>query len=237
MLEFMLVGKFATTNADYAERRGHSTSLARVLTYLLYYFGLLGGLALGLWCMVAADELIFMVLAGPVAGAALGLLISRLFAKRGAEVYDPPSYAYLESTGFAAVQPMRAPCEITLVRENAYSGCLVPAAFLLNGQPIGSLKNGEQMVFATAVFQNRLSIDGLGMGSRPYDFTAVEGGRMVIHYKGNRFLPQKTVVTPGLIQQLDGYGTPVPPPYAPQQYPQQPSGQVPPPQHFGVDNR
>lgn len=86
---------------------------------------------------------------------------------------------------------LSSPTQIFLVREKSVISSLVRWDFELNGQTIGSLKNGESLIAITNQRQNIIrAIDSYGNEVLPYIFDVNAGGRAEIHFKVNKFLPE-----------------------------------------------
>ena len=163
--------------------------------------GMFIGLTIGLWFGLEFLGAFIGTLADMGAGAyglallfaIIGGVASYLIAKN----CTPGDYVAPEQTMSKAVanaaQPLRFPAQITLVRESSMVGAIVRWDFLLNGQPVGSLGNGNSMTFTTSQRQNILRAkDSYGSEIPPYVFDVADGGQAEIHFKANRFLPDQS---------------------------------------------
>lgn len=141
--------------------------------------------------------------------AVIGAIISVLIAKNCKPGdYVAPDKAMVQSAAYSA--PLAAPSRVDIVRESSMVGAIVSWSFTLNGQPIGSLGNGKTMTVYTNQSQNVLvATDAYGTSIAPFVFGALSGGYTELHFKINRFVPEKS-------RGLLAAGTPQPAPATPQ---------------------
>lgn len=165
--------------------------------------------------------------------AALGALLSYLIARNAKPgPYLPPQPGPLQGA-----TSLPSPHQITLTRDKSIYAMALNHSFMLNGFPIGELKNGQSTVFTTSLKQNLLTAhDVYGNPPKTFYFSIEQESPLEIHFKGGNFRPEKSVglrpLTPFEVSQLTmpsyiSYGAA--PPFGGPQYYQAPpqTGQAP----------
>ncbi len=205
MLEILGIIWLSNKNKANALSRGRKpggfVALTIALWFGLEFIGLFIGFALEMELGAYILGLGFAIIGG---------VISWLVAKncRTGE-YVPPAAATLENAVRSA-QPLSAPARIDIVRESSMVGAVVGWSFMLNGQYIGSLGNGKAMTAYTNQNPNVLiAKDAYGTEIAPFVFYVQDGGFAELHFKVNRFLPERSG---GLMPQ--GMPVATPPPQA-----------------------
>lgn len=188
MLEIFGIILLCNKNRANALRRGRNPSGFVALTVCLW-LGLefIGGM------IGAAADLEFGAYGLAILFAVIGAVISYLAAKNCSPGnYVPPAHHMTQSVVQNA-QPLTAPAQIFLVRENSMVGALVRWDYLLNGQPVGSLGNGGSVTLTTMQRQNILQArDAYGTEIPPLMFDVMDGSAVEIHFKANKFLMDQT---------------------------------------------
>ena len=104
---------------------------------------------------------------------------------------QPFTYDFADGDG----DRLSTPCTVCIVREQSSISAQEVFTFSLNGHKACQLPNGGSMSLMTNALQNTITArNGFGASlKRPIQFTAVPGGYVEIHAKGDQFLPDKTV--------------------------------------------
>lgn len=212
MLEILGIIMLCNKNRANALRRGRNPSGFVALTICLWlgleFIGAMIGAAAGMELGAYGLGILF---------AAIGALISYLAAKNCSIGNYVPQTQYMSESIRQSAQPLTAPAQIFLVRENSMVGALVRWDFMLNGQPIGSLGNGGGITVTTMQRRNILQArDAYGTEIPPFVFDVAEGAAAEIHFKVNKFVRERS----------RGFLPPAPVPAA-QGIPQAPDGPVP----------
>lgn len=188
MLEILCLMLLCNKNKANALARGRKPGGFTALTICLWFgleiIGLIIGLSAG---MGTGAYLLAMLL------ALFGGLISYLIAKNCKPGnYVPPAQVLAGNIAQNA-QPLDIPARVVLIRESSMVGMAVNWTFKLNGQPIGKLSNASTLFSSTACRQNILTAaDAYGTEIKPFLFDVESGGTAEIHFKTNRFLPERS---------------------------------------------
>ena len=189
MLEIFLIALLCNTNKKNALARGRNPALFIALTIILWvgleFAGAFVGAALGLEMTGSYG----LALAGAVIGALISYVIAR-FGSQGTYIHPTERLANEFSENYV---PLSAPCEVRITREKAASGSAVGISYILNKRPIGNLSNGQSLTTTTDQKQNILVIkDFTGSYMPPVLFEVPDAGRVDLHFRAGKFLPQKS---------------------------------------------
>lgn len=239
LLEIWLLILLCRTNANNAALRGRSKGGTIAYTIALWLVPeFVGGFIGGMVMAASGSDSIGIAYLFALLLAAAGALASYLVAKRGAPIFQPGLAGNLsapEMGQVAGAQPLRTMCTVVIMRDSSFVGSAVGFQFTLNGHPLGSLRNNGSLQVMTPVLQNVLvATDAMGMRLGPaLTFFAPEGGRVEAHFKGNRFVPELTLVTDATGARLPYQPVPLQPVgypmgAVPQQAPPYPQGVLPP---------
>lgn len=208
MLEILLLMQLAKRTSENAKARGKSGGIAIAYTIVLWFVGEIGGFILGAFLMQQSDNMLVFyafALGGAAAGAAAALALSKI----GEAQYDPVMASLSQGMENIPLVPLAAPCQVIVTRESAFVGALAKLTVVLNGQVIGPISNGQSLQATTCALTNHVSIapvlGGLGQKVTPYVFDAPAGGSVQVFLKAGKFLPEKTIVTPGAYAPAPGY--------------------------------
>ncbi len=211
MLEILAIIWLCNKNKANALARGRKpggfTALTVALWFGMEFIGVILGFVIGMEIGAYIFGLGFAIVGG---------VISFQVAKKCKPGdYVAPAVAAVENAARSA-QPLTAPARVDIVRESSFVGAVVSWSFTLNGQFVGSLSNGKAMTAYTNQSSNVLvATDAYGTSLSPFVFDAQSGGFVELHFKANRFLPEKS-------RGLMAPGIPQPAPYAPQPAPVSP---------------
>lgn len=203
MLEILGIILLCNKNKANALARGRKPGGFVALTICLWVgLEIIGG-AIG-----AAAELGFGTYLIAIVMAAIGGVTSYLIAKNCKPGnYVPPAQTMAQNIAKNA-EPLSIPAQLTIVREGSMVGAAVSWSFFLNGNGIGSLGNGKMLSVATGLKRNMLvAKDVYGSELPPFVFEVEPGANAQIHFKANKFLPEKSMgVLPvsGVLQQSMG---------------------------------
>jgi predicted membrane protein len=85
-------------------------------------------------------------------------------------------------------EQLTIPCRIVFHRDSNFIGAIAPQYVNLNGLMIGEVNNGKTLEFTTNKRTNSIVVtDRTGGASKPYPFTAVDGGLVEVHFSVGRF--------------------------------------------------
>ena len=184
MLEIFAVMLLADNNAKKASERGRDPRLFRNITYVIWFVCEIFG-----FFIVAAA-------AGGLLGAYFAALLSA--AAGGLASYlivlncTPGNYRQMHLSQPEGAVPLDLPCILTVSRISA-AGSLSVRSVCLNGQPIGNLKNGENVQVTLNLSQNVITAkDSFGNELKPLYFSVPSGGSAWICFNSRRFLPENS---------------------------------------------
>ena len=185
MLEIFAVMMLADNNAKKAAERGRSPGPYRTVTYLLLFGCEIIGFAAG------------AAISGGIAGAyltalpaaAAGGLASYLIAAN----CTPGGYRQMQYSPLEGSVQLDFPRILTVSRLSAAAGSLSVYSIWLNGQNMGSLRNGESVQVTVNLEQNVITAeDGFGSEIKPLYFSVPSGGSSWICFNAQRFLPENS---------------------------------------------
>lgn len=179
-----LTNKNKATALSRGRKPGGFMGLTIALWFGLEFIGILLGFAGGLELGAYVLGLVLAIVGG---------VISYLAAKncRPGDYVLPA--AVMVDSALRNTQPLAAPARIDIVREASMVGAIVSWSFTLNGQFIGNLGNGKAMTVYTNQNPNVLiAKDAYGTEIAPFVFSVQGGGFAELHFKINRFIPERS---------------------------------------------
>ncbi len=187
MLEILGIIFLSNINAKNAAARGRKPGGFRGMTIGLWFGGELLGFFIG---MAATNGEIYPAYGVALLLAATGGVASYFIAKNckpgdyRPQQYGPPVNA----------QALAAPCTLTVTREKSFVGMAVAYHVFLNGQQVGTLKNGESLQLPATLVQNTLLVqDAYGTELKPLYFALPPGGNAQILFNTMKILPERSM--------------------------------------------
>lgn len=225
MLDVLIVIWLCKKNKMNALIRGRKPTGFIVLTICLWIVFLFIGVFVGMavWSDYYSGEFIALLIG--YLFAALGGLISYLITKNctpGDFISSQPQQHW-NTYMVQNLHPLSSPSQITLVREDCMDGPQMRWDFMLNGQLIGSLDNGQYKSVPTMQRCNVIiAKDANGVEIPPFMFNVADSSHVEIHFKYNQFIAITGVLpsTIGPSVQQQAYPQPVSP------YPAQPQNPI-----------
>lgn len=192
MLEILLISLLSGKNGRIASERGRKPGGFQGATFALWFGGELLGFFIG---MAATDGEVLPSYGVALLLAAIGGIVSYIIAKN----CKPGTFRQDGGLPAGGLQPLAAPCALSVTREKSFVGAVVPYHVYLNDNHIGTLKNGQSLQASTAWAQNTLVVkDAYGSQLKPLHFSVAPGGNAHIVFSRSKILPEKST---GLLPQ------------------------------------
>lgn len=188
MLELLALYYLSKKNKANALARGRKPGFFVAMTFILWFGMELLGLVLGAYAGGQIGAYV-MALIFAVAGGAISYVMAKNCKP---SVYVPPTENLMQAIEQYA-QPLTAAAGIRIVCERGFAGSDKRWTFTLNGQRLGSLASDSSLDTYTSQRQNILrASDSGGHETAPLLFDVADNGYAEIHFKANRFVPERS---------------------------------------------
>ncbi|MCL2136966.1 MAG: cytochrome c-type biogenesis protein CcmH [Coriobacteriia bacterium] len=196
MLEIIAIYWLCQKNAELAAARNRNTFIARAYTLLLWLGMEIFGTFIG-YNIISNNYQSFPTYALALVLAGLGGLISWLISKRGAPLASLISLTAEETAYLQQSSLIASPCQVSIDRESKGADAMIRHHVELNGQSVGTIKNGGTLAFFT---DNRLNVvttkqtDSNKRQAPVVYFEAQPGGTVQLFMNRSGLIPEQTVV-------------------------------------------